>query len=118
MTAHRVAFRTSRPGDRGSSTIEVLGVVPIVGALVLCLVQVCFVAFAVLGANQAVRDGARAASLGRSAELAVDRSLPGTLDASVTTAGERVAVRVPVPRVKPFPQFVVERDARMPETDS
>jgi len=118
MTSRRVAFRGRTRGDRGSSTIEVLGIVPVVVVLVLCLIQVCFFAYAVLGANQAARDGARAASLGRSAAVAVDRSLPGALDASVTTAGERVAVRVPVPRVQPFPQLVVERDATMPRTDS
>ena len=105
--------------ERGSSTIEVIGMVPVVVVLLLCLVQVCFVGYALLATNQAARDGARALSLGSSASLAVERSLPGALDSTgVTVRGEAVEVRVPVPQVRPFPRFVVERTAVMPGTDS
>jgi hypothetical protein len=108
-----------RDRERGSSTIEILGMLPIVVGTLFVLVQVCAFAWTVAGANQAVRDGARAGSLDRSVAAAVDASLPGGLDvADLQVHGERVVLRVDVPRVAVFPAMTVEREATMPRTAS
>ncbi|WP_179951094.1 TadE/TadG family type IV pilus assembly protein [Xylanimonas oleitrophica] len=112
-----------RRRERGSATLEILGLVPLVVVAAIALVQVCAFAYTVSGANQASRDGARALSTGSGyvqVAQAVDRSLPGSLRASTVRveSGERVVVRVPVPRVGPFPAMTVERAATMPRTSS
>ncbi len=113
------AYRRRRPhGDRGSAALELLGVIPVVVVVLLLLVQVCAAGYTVLATNQAVRDGARAHSLGQSVPTAVDHSLPGGLDAErVEVAGDTVLVEVRVPRVAVLPTFTVTREAAMPRTD-
>ncbi|QAY64376.1 hypothetical protein ET495_15470 [Xylanimonas allomyrinae] len=107
----------SRRTERGSSTLEMLGAIPVVILVMLVVVQVCAFTWTALAADQAVRDGARALSLGRSADAAVRRSLPGGLDArSVDVVGERVVIRVDVPRFPVVPAMTITRDASMPRT--
>ena len=59
-----------RRDDRGSSALEVLGIMPVVVLVVLALLQVGPLLVTTLATNQAVRDGARAMSLGRSVPAA------------------------------------------------
>lgn len=109
--------RTTR--ERGSASLELLGVMPVVAVLVVALLQVAAAVYTTHATNQAVRDGARALSLGRSAEVAVARSLPGGLEASSITyvsGGEGLRIEVDVPRIAVFPPMTVERTAVMPRT--
>lgn len=104
-------------GDRGTATIEVMGGLVAVALAVVCLVQVAFYVLAADAATQAARDGARALSLGQPVQRAVERSLPGTLDARVTyPAPDTVKVTVDVRRVAGFPLIQVDRQVAMPRT--
>ncbi|WP_421734654.1 TadE/TadG family type IV pilus assembly protein [Cellulomonas sp.] len=101
--------------DRGSSAIEILGVMPIVVIVILAAIQVVAVSATTHAANQAVRDGARAMSLGRSVPAAIDASLPNGLgDTQITYPAGAVRIEVPVPRIAIFPSLTVTREATMP----
>ncbi|MGN8246582.1 TadE/TadG family type IV pilus assembly protein [Cellulomonas soli] len=103
--------------ERGSSAIELLGVLPVVVVVLLALLQTIAVTYTTHATNQAVRDGARAMSLGRPVAAAVERSLPGGLEAQQITypdGGVRIEVRVP--RIAVFPGMTVTREAAMPRT--
>lgn len=103
--------------DRGTSTIEVLGFMPVAVVIVLAVLQVVAFNHTVAATNQAVRDGARAMSLGRDPEVAIAQSLPDHLSASrITYPAGAVRVEVRVPRVAILPQMTVERQATMPRT--
>lgn len=106
-----------RRADRGSASLELVGLLPVVVLVICALLYASSVAFTVSSANQAVRDGARAMSLGRSAEAAVHRSLPDSISIKSLTypaGGVRLEVRtIPFP---PFPQVTVVREATMPRT--
>jgi hypothetical protein len=106
--------RTAR--DEGTAAIEVVGFLPVVAVVVLIAVQVVFATATINATNQAVRDGARAHSLGDPVRAAVDRSLPDafTADRVVVDGTGRVTVEVPMPRVALFPRFVITRTAVMP----
>ncbi|KQS99601.1 TadE/TadG family type IV pilus assembly protein [Cellulomonas sp. Leaf395] len=113
----RARARVLRDDDRGSSAIEVLGIMPVVVVVILALLQVGAAAVTTLATNQAVRDGARAMSLGRSVPAAVDASLPGNMRASqITYPADGVRIEVPVLRIGIFPSFTVVREAAMPRT--
>jgi len=104
-------------GDEGTSTLEVLGFVPIACVIILVVLQVVAFSMTVSAANQAVRDGARALSLGRSAEVAIEQSLPDNLTASrITYPAGGVRIEVRVPRIAIMPQLTVARQATMPRT--
>jgi hypothetical protein len=113
LVRRRVAGRR----DEGTSTLEVLGFAPIAVLIILVVLQVIAFTMTVTAANQAVRDGARAMSLGRSAEVAIERSLPDNLSASrITYPAGAVRIEVRVPRIAIMPQLTVERQATMPRT--
>jgi len=106
-----------RESERGSAAIEMLGVLPVVALVVLGLLQGIAAVYTTQATNQAVRDGARALSLGYSAEVAVDRSLPSGLHPARITyvdGGQGVRLEVQVPRIAFFPQLTVDRTAVMP----
>ncbi len=117
MTARlRTALRRD---DRGSSAVELLGALPVVVVVVLVLLQVAAFTFTVQAANQAVRDGARARSLGHAVPSAVEESLPGGLHAeSIEYPSDGVRIEVRVPRIAVFPAMTVTRQAFMPRTVS
>ncbi|GAA1633592.1 TadE/TadG family type IV pilus assembly protein [Georgenia ruanii] len=102
--------------ERGSAALEMLGVLPVVVLVALATLQVLAGVYTVHAANQAVRDGARAASLGGSVAAAVDRSLPGTLTPrELSGTGGKVRLVLDVPRMAPFiPELRVTRTAVMP----
>jgi len=118
VTLRRALRRAPRRrDDRGSSAIEMLGLVPVFVAVVLAVLQVVAVGMTAHAANQAVRDGARAASLGRSVPAAVDASLPNGLRAAqISYPAGAVRIDVPVPKIAIFPSFTVSRQAVMPRT--
>lgn len=102
--------------EEGTASIEVVGLLPLLLIMGLITVQVVMATVAINATNQAVRDGARAQSLGHSVSDAVDRSLPGGFSAeSLTVDGTgRVTLGVKVPRVAIFPEIVIRRTAVMP----
>ena len=109
-----------RESERGSAAIEMLGVLPVVALVVLGLLQGIAAVYTTQATNQAVRDGARALSLGysvESVEVAVDRSLPSGLHPAQITyvdGGQGVRLEVQVPRIAFFPQLTVDRTAVLP----
>lgn len=101
-------------GERGTVSVEFVGVLPAVLLAALISAQVVLAGYALWSASVAARAGARAAHTGGAVEAAVRGALPGHLrhGAEVSTGGlgsGRVAARVPVPRALPFlPGFRVE----------
>lgn len=117
MSAPRRAVRTVWRRDSGSAAVELAAAVPVVILVMAAVLQAVAVISASSAANQAARDGARAVSLGGSATVAVDDSLPeGIDDARVVLRGDgSVEVQVDAVRVVPFvPTFTVTRSAVMP----
>lgn len=103
--------------ERGSASLEMLGLLPVVGIVASLVLQYIAVAFVAQASDDAVRQGARAHSLGRDPAQAVENSLPGGLGASsVTTFGPDHGVRitVAVPRLSLLPVATVTRSAVMP----
>lgn len=103
--------------DRGSAAVELAAAIPIVVLVLAALLQVASVVNVTSAANQAARDGARAISLGRSAEGAVRDSLPGSLEPEHVRvlAGGKVEVALEAKRVVPFmPTITVKRSVAMP----
>ncbi|MFC7624048.1 TadE/TadG family type IV pilus assembly protein [Microlunatus sp. GCM10028923] len=106
-----------RMAERGTASIELVAIVPMVMIIVVAVVQVLSSAFTVQAASQAARDGARAFSLGRSPEAAVQASLPGTVRLiEVTRVGPRHGVRVTVqgPAYLVIGERTVTREVIMP----
>ncbi|WP_152361750.1 TadE/TadG family type IV pilus assembly protein [Microlunatus speluncae] len=88
---------TRRSAERGTASIELIAIVPMVMFVVVVVFQVLASAYTVQAAAQAARDGARAYSLGRSPEAAVQASLPGAVRlVEVTRVGPHHGVRVTV----------------------
>lgn len=103
--------------ERGSAAIELAAAIPIVILVLAALLQVASVVSTTSVANQAARDGARAASLGHSASAAVEKSLPGNMvPKSVQTLPDGgVEVQLEAKRVVPFmPSLTVTRSVDMP----
>lgn len=108
---------TRRARDRGTASIEMVGLVPMVVLIMLLALQVLTIAYTVHGASQAARDAARAYSLGESPEAAAAASVPGGVSlVSVTTFGPRHGVRVEVqaPPVFKLGDGRITREVTMP----
>ncbi|MBO3088544.1 hypothetical protein [Cellulomonas dongxiuzhuiae] len=113
---------TTRPRDAGLTSIELVSYVFVLAMIALVCVQGVFLTQVTSAAQQAARDGARAASLGRDVDHEVRRALPhwATVESiSLTTPSDayRVEVRVRVPvllRGVTSSSFVVTRDAILP----
>jgi hypothetical protein len=83
--------------DRGQGTIEFMGMVPLVLAVLVAALQVMILGYTAHAASQAARDGARAYSLDQSAVAAAQASLPGAISlVNVSTFGPDHGVRVTV----------------------
>lgn len=109
---------TARGGrDRGTASIEMVGLVPMVVLIMLLALQVLTIAYTVHGASQAARDAARAYSLDESPQAAAAASVPGGVSlVSVTTFGPRHGVRVVVkaPPVFMLGDGQITREVTMP----
>ncbi|TDT31277.1 TadE/TadG family type IV pilus assembly protein [Naumannella halotolerans] len=93
--------------DRGSATLEIVALVPMVMVVLLLGMQLLAVVYTANAASQAARDAARAYSLGQSPVSAAEASLPGSLSlVSVDAFGPDHGVRV----VVEAPSFVVIAD--------
>ena len=105
--------------ERGQGTIEFMAMVPLVLAVLVCALQVMAQAYTAHAASQAARDGARAASLDRSASAAVQASLPGNvrlLTMRSTGPDNTVVVEVEPPiKLIPFvSDYRITRSVTMP----
>lgn len=101
-----------RGGDRGTASLELVGMLPVVALVVGTAIYLSATVWTANGANVAVRDGARAASLGQDVEATVNGSLPGGLHA-VTTRPDLHSVRVVV-TLDAAPDISATREASMP----
>ena len=108
----------SAPGrERGSASLELVGLLPLVALVVSLTLQYVAVAYVAQVSDDAARQAARAYSLGRDPAVAADASLPGGLRAaSVSTFGPDHGVRITVlvPRLSPLPVSTVTRSVVMP----
>lgn len=106
--------------DRGTASIEVVALVPIILLVSSMMLQVGVAVWTTVAADTAARQVARAVTLGEGNPQAVaNRSLPGLLtvkewDQSGGDDEVRITLSVEVPRVSLLPQFTVRRDAVMP----
>jgi hypothetical protein len=98
-----------RRRERGQSSVELLGVAVVLGALTLAGWQAVLAAHAWQTAQAAARAAARARLVGASAERAALAALPGrlarraTVGASDSGASSHARVEVAVPRLVPGP---------------
>lgn len=102
--------------DRGSASIEVVGLLPLVVVVVLALVQGGGAVYAVQGASDAVRQAARASSLGGDALRSAEDALPSglTVDGLREPGDGHVVLRVRIPRIVPIGPATVTREAELP----
>ncbi len=95
---------SGRRSDRGVASLELLGMVPLALVFAVVVVQVAAFMVAVTAADEAVRSGARAVSLGRDGCGAAEAVMSDSLEAVCTQQGGelgtgssvRLVVRVPV----------------------
>lgn len=103
--------RTGRAGggERGSASVELVGVLPFLVVAVLVAAQLGVAGAALWSAAIASRAGARAELVGGDGAGAARAALPAALsDGAEVEAGEGVAVRVRVPALVPgFPDLSV-----------
>lgn len=114
--------------ERGSLSVELLVLVPLVVAFAFLLLQGFFAFSTISAVEKAARDGARAAMRGDSVPAAVHDSLPGwvTLESlsadngGASCPGRCVAVEARVPLGLPIwtsSELTVRREAAMPRGD-
>ncbi|HLU21211.1 TadE/TadG family type IV pilus assembly protein [Lederbergia graminis] len=114
--------------ERGSQLIEFIAVFPMVIMAMLLIWQLALVAYTVVVAEAAARDGARVAAVGGDYSAAVDRSSQGldvstSLSTGTTSYGEEVTVTVTakIPTMKiPFIgrlDYTLSADASMPKEE-
>lgn len=113
--------------ERGAASVELIGVVATLLVVASMCVQGLFLAQIGAATEKAVRDGARAATLGHDVRAEVERQLPSWAHIeSLTTgtaaipscAGRCVRLEVRVPLVLPgitSSSFTLTRDADLPE---
>lgn len=106
-------------GERGTASIEVVGLVPLLVLLALLVLQLGVAGWTASQTQEAARQAARAQSLGGDARTAAEDALPGALEVEdLSSDGEEVRLRVRIPVVSVLPGFTVEREATMPGSPS
>lgn len=95
--------------EDGTASVELIAVVPVLLLAVLAAAQLALAGQALWSAGVAARAGARAALVGRDAETAARRALPGAMrKGAEVDADGAVAVRVAIPRLLPgMPRVLV-----------
>jgi hypothetical protein len=92
---------SSRRGERGQATVELVALLPLVAVLALLLWQAVVAGQAVWFAGSAARAAARASAIGADAPAAARRVLPARLeqglkvDRAAGDEGVRVAIAIP-----------------------
>lgn len=109
-----------RFGERGSASLELMGILPLALVFAVLALQVGGFLWAITSTNEAVRDGARAQSLGLPGCAAARDSLTDTLKVTSCNAGGtgsvRLSVEVPILPVVDnlVPDVTVTREAHLP----
>jgi TadE-like protein len=110
-----------RPGtpagrERGTATLEVVGMIPLVILLVFVLVQTAIALYGITTAQTAARQGARAFSQGDDPSTVVRQSVPSWMGASSETFGPGHGVRaiVDVPDLIPAFDLRITKQTVMP----
>ena len=90
-------------GERGSASLELIGVLPFLLVAVLVAAQLAIAGASLWSASLAARAGARASLVGGRAEAAARAALPPPLRSGtrVGVDGGATAVEVPLPRLLP-----------------
>jgi hypothetical protein len=102
--------------QRGSSTLELVGIAPLVLLTLLVLLYCAFAFYGITATQTAARQAARAASLGESPYAAADAAMPGWLphDVEVFHGGTGVRITSNLPDLLPGTDLLVSREAVMP----
>ena len=111
--------RPDRRGERGTATLEVVGIAPALLLVTLVILYAGFALYGITATQTAARQAARAASLGQDPYAAADAALPGWLAPTVSSFptgahGTTVRVRTALPDFLPGEYLVVTREAVMP----
>ena len=109
--------RRTGGGERGVAAVETAALVPLLLVAALFALQAAAAVWTATGTDLAVRQAARAESLGRDPVAAAARALPAGLSVKrLERLGPDSGVRlvVAVPRVSPLPQFEVTRSLELP----
>jgi len=103
-------------GERGTSTLEVVGMAPLVVLLLLILVQAAMALYGITTAQTAARQGARAYSQGNDPYSVVRESVPGWMSVDVQTfgPGHGVKATLDLPDLLPGYNLKVSRETVMP----
>lgn len=106
----------TRRSERGTSTLEVMGMAPLVVLLLLVLVHAALALYGITTAQTAARQGARAFSQGDDPYSVVRKSVPGWMSVDVDTFGPGHGVRATVnlPDFLPIYDLKVARETVMP----
>lgn len=103
--------------ERGTVSLEVVMLIPVLVMVGTFVLQLGVAGWTASQTSFAARQSARAMGMGDSARAAAETALPGALRIqSIDAGGDRVTLRVRVPRVSLLPQFTVERSVAMPAT--
>ena len=103
-------------GERGSASIELVGVLPFLLVAVLIAAQIAIAGASLWSASLAARAGARAALVGGSAEATARAALPPQLRraARVSSDGGATLVEVPLPRLLPgLPRVGIDVETKL-----
>lgn len=102
--------------EKGQASLEVVALLPVVLLVGLLAFQAGVAIWTISSTTEAARAAARAFSLGRDPEAAANASLPGSLEANVTTFGpdHGVELTVQIPQVTPIGLGPVVRRVVMP----
>lgn len=108
--------KTDNDKESGTTALELVGIVPLVGIVLGALIQASLAAYGISATQTAAREGARAYSLGQDPTSAVSNALPSWLPAKVTIFGPDHGVRaaVDLPDLIPGADLIVTRKAVMP----
>lgn len=90
--------------ERGSATVEFVGLLPALLLAVLIAAQFLLAGFSLWSASIAARAGARAVHIGADPQRAAKRAVPEPMRAGtrVSRRGPVIASQVPVPRLLPI----------------
>lgn len=115
-----MAARPHAPNEKGSASVELIAVLPMLGLAALVAAQIAIAGGALWSAGIAARAGARAAHVGAEAGPAARRALPPPLRGD-STVDERngVRVRVRVPKLLPgMPRLTVGARSSLEAADA
>lgn len=106
----------SARNERGTSTLEVAGMAPLVVLVLLILVQAAMALYGITTAQTAARQGARAYSQGSDPYSVVRKSVPSWMGVKVVTfgPGHGVKATLDLPDIVPWYNLKVTRETVMP----